>query len=286
MSATYKIEGITALPAGEVVDTVEYRVLEAISTDWIPCYDTSGHGDYSTWSGDISVYSSTRAGFLASGKNTLEVRAVTGNSEYNVASVTFTFDTSGDGNGGNGGKDKDPATETATDTSISVKITDTKYDIKVKDTTVEFDILVKGTTSGVDHCKIAFIEYFKDGTYSDYEWIGKYDDSEGEDIDYFKDTSDEWKTWEYKVSGSIPKQYYQEEDDENVTKRVVYIRAFADAAETNWNQDSKTEKMSGNGDGDGDDDGAGFLPGFEVIAVLAALGLAVIVARASLFRKH
>ena len=58
-------------------------------------------------------------------------------------------------------------------------------------------------------------------------------------------------------------------------KIEVFVRAFKDAGEKDWNQESKTVtvKLSGfDGDGDSDDDGdgGGFLPGFESLIMVTA----------------
>lgn len=185
------------------------------------------------------------------------------------------------------GSDIDPATETATDTTIEVKITKADYSVKESGDKYEINILVQGTSSGVDHCEFAQVSYYKNGSHDEVYWEEEDDSSFGGISFHFKATSANWKTWEYKVEGTISKSLWDMDDTdggEEPEKAVIYIRAFSDPAGTKWNQDSKdiTSAMyggGGDGDKDDDDDDDGGLPGFEAIITLAALGITAIIAR-------
>ncbi|WP_455392653.1 hypothetical protein [[Eubacterium] cellulosolvens] len=179
----------------------------------------------------------------------------------------------------------DPATETPTDTGISVKITDTKYEMKQEGHLLKMDILIKGTTNGVDHCKIAFVEYYTDGTHDDVYWNEEFEyppfsylENKSE-VNHFKATDTDWKTWEYHIKAQM---WTDEDIDDNdsddgkpVKERKVFVRAFKDPQETQWNQASKTEQIEGGngGDGDGDDkdDDDGGLPGFEAVLIIPSI---------------
>jgi len=201
----------------------------------------------------------------------------------------------GDGGGGDGGggddKGIDPATETPTDTSIQVGITKADYSMKEKEDTYEISILVQGTTSGVDHCEFVEVDYYADGSHDEVYWEEAFDTSFGGLTSHFKATSDNWKTWEYKVEGSISKSLWDSDDSsgEEPTKAVIYIRAFSDAGETKWNQASKdiTSQVKGGGDGTDDKkDDDNDSPGFEAIFTIIALGAVVIISRVYYRRKQ
>jgi len=59
-------------------------------------------------------------------------------------------------------------------------------------------------------------------------------------------------------------------------KLVVYVRAYSDSSETHWNQASYQLPGIGKSGGGDKDEGKGFLPGFEVITLLSALGVALV----------
>jgi len=193
------------------------------------------------------------------------------------------------------GNGVDPSTETPTDTSIKVEITISSWVYENKSGYVYIDETVKGTTNGVDHCEILYIMHFNDGTKDeDYYWTAGYenDDYKWGDTeftyDHFKETSPNWMTWEYRVKGKV-KITSETNTDRYPTKAEVYVRAFKDETDQNWNQVTKlttvvikgldgTDGVSdGDGDTDGDDDSGGFLPGFESIFALVAIAIALIV---------
>jgi hypothetical protein len=179
---------------------------------------------------------------------------------------------------------------------VSIKITETRYDIIEDGNIVKMDILIKGTTNGVNHCKIAFVEYYTNGTHDDIYWEEEFDYppmSFGEnisEINHFKATSSDWKTWEYHIKGQGwigDDDYFDDNvDDKLVKERKVFVRAFKDAEENNWNQASETQKIkpddSINENGtkkDDDKESSGFLSGFEAITFICTLtGILVIIA--------
>ena len=61
-----------------------------------------------------------------------------------------------------------------------------------------------------------------------------------------------------------------------MTRFVVYVRAYNDAGETKWNQDSKD--IEGIGDTEKKSDKDDSTPGFEAIVFIAAIGIAFIAA--------
>lgn len=177
-----------------------------------------------------------------------------------------------------------PSTETPTDSAINVDITTSNWLYENKSGYVYIDETVKGTTNGVDRCEFLVIYHFNDGTKDeDYYWEGRYeaDGFKWEDNEFtynhFKETSADWKTWEFRVKGKS-KITNETNTERYPTKVEVWVRAFGDETEQNWNQVTKTSSVviKGLDGGDGDDDG-GFLPGFEVIALIAALFIALVV---------
>jgi hypothetical protein len=175
---------------------------------------------------------------------------------------------------------------------VKIEITETRYDIDEKGDIVKMDILIKGTTNGVDHCLIAFVEYYTDGTHDEVYWEEEFEyppmtfDKNVSEINHFKATSDDWKTWEYRIKGQMWIGDDDNFDDSSndgkpIKERSVFVRAFKDAEETNWNQASETQKTNPDGSiiGDGDDGGkedekdSGFLPGFESFFFVIAIAL-------------
>jgi hypothetical protein len=206
---------------------------------------------------------------------------------------------------------EDPSTETPTDTSLNVKIETAKYLIEQNGDKVKIDFTVTGTTSGVDHCALATVNIYN-GKMMEQSvvWITAYDPlndpetkSTLENLGYtafhFKSTSDQWKTWEYKIQGEIDSSMsgfnFDNSDNGNLPNIIVYLRAFGDVEETKWNQDSKEIKIGTSdapdtkdtgddeeSDKDGSDSG-GSTPGFEAIFTLISLAMVMIIL--SIYRR-
>ena len=156
----------------------------------------------------------------------------------------------------------DPAKETPTDTSISIEITSTAFAREEVGENVSFDVNITGTTSGVDHCGIVMVEYYLGDVYGDFEWTkGEIDMEDFPDEQkqffeelglteyYFKSTSENWKTWEYKMSGVM------DNSEDDTDKTVIYVRCYKNAEETLWNQISEDMPTDGDGGDGGDGDG-------------------------------
>jgi hypothetical protein len=193
-------------------------------------------------------------------------------------------------------EDDDPANAQPTDLGIQVKIETASFKFQDVDNNISIEMLVRGTTNGVDHCELAFVGYYKNDTFDDPEWMVPFDwedfayiksllEQEGFTASYFKATSESWRTWELKISGVLPKS--SDSSDEyidlnnetaDMTKLMVYVRAYKDSENTQWNQ--AEYRISGIGSsGKSKDEEAGFLPGFEMVALLSALGVAILLNR-------
>ncbi len=299
-SATYTAEGTVSPPTGEVLQTVEYRIVGTSSdTGWQSATDESA--DWTAWSATFSTYWYAGYGTLESGGNTLEVRATLTNNDHNTDTVNFVFDTSTAGGGDDDDDDDDdqddivtdgddPAEETPTDTSISVSITDISYQYEERGDTIHMEMSIKGTTGGVDHCKLAMVTYDQHGNVDgDVIWFSEFDISEssqyqlpGVTTAYFKATAPDWYTWEYKIVQDVDKSDWEDGDsndtDDEPGKVSIFVRAFGDAAEEDWNQASReiTPESIGSSDSNGS-------PGFEALALIAAVALFAIIAVA---RRH
>jgi hypothetical protein len=197
----------------------------------------------------------------------------------------------------NGDDNEHPSKQTPTDETIDIKITEAKFSEEKDGDILNVNILIKGTTSGVDHCAVMFIYHFKDGTSEDdYAWMGEYNmkddpvikaemEKQGFTDSYLKDTSSgDWKSWELKIAGALNMSGQNDDSGPEADYVEVYVRAYSDANENNWNQAKKEVDVnagsSGNGDDD-DDDGGGFLPGFEAIFVMVSFALATAIAAAA-----
>jgi hypothetical protein len=209
----------------------------------------------------------------------------------------------------------DPIKEIPTDTSISVSIDEIEYSLDKGESNFELEQKTKGTTSGeVHHCSITYVEYYDDGTYETDEWQVGPDIQErfslfGMTIEYyFKGTGsggkNDWSQWELYAYAKAPNSEYDEYigedegagdgDERTLTEAYVVVRAYSDASETKWNQESKEltdlyekviegEDFSGTlslvSDDNGDDKKT---PGFEIYLVFASvsiLGLMMIIRR-------
>lgn len=97
MDDYYKIEGTTTAPAGDYIDIMDFRVIEALENDWQSCYDDSEADDYSKWYGELQTYTVEGvSAHMNKGENTLEVRAITGNGVKTTTAVKFKFNPDGD----------------------------------------------------------------------------------------------------------------------------------------------------------------------------------------------
>jgi len=214
------------------------------------------------------------------------------------------------GNEGGGNENNmDPVGANPTDKSISVKINNVKYRIEPADSNaVKAYMYVDGTTSGVDHAAIDFVIYYKNGTHDYTSWIvGPIKTSQaygGYSIYiFFNSTSGSWNKWKYEMNMTYPTTQYEWLYDiwkgkSEVSKVVVYARAFKDAEETKWNQykyettpvfstNAVTYGMSinGNESNEGNEGGGSQekekskTPGFEFVVVAIAIGVAMSIRR-------
>ncbi|MCD6146835.1 MAG: hypothetical protein J7J34_02395 [Thermoplasmata archaeon] len=233
--------------------------------------------------------------------STLQFRAFAGDATTNTWDYT-SFVGGGGGGGGNGdnGVDalNDPTKGGATDGSIDVAITDVDYSLNKENADyISGSIMVKGTTNGVDHVSLCFVVYYKNGTYDYGSWIvgpsefhhslGGYSINE-----FFNSTEGNWNKWEFNMSGTYPISNYNWAYDmlkgeSEVSKVVVYARAFKDKEETKWNQASyetvpsfSADKVSygtdlgGGENGENEENNGGEkskTPGFEFAITAAAI---------------
>ncbi len=216
------------------------------------------------------------------------------------------------GNGGNGGDEnednQDPVGATPTDESISVKINTVKYKVEpAVSNAVKAYVYVDGTTNGADHVAVDFVIYYKNGTHDYVSWIvGPLDihQAYGEySIDvFFNSTSGNWNSWKYEMNMTYPTTQYAWLYDiwkgkSEVSKVVVYARAYKDEEETKWNQckyettpvfsaDAVTYGMVINGGEDNNDNtgnenensdnNGGSTPGFEMALLLLSMATVAI----------
>ena len=187
----------------------------------------------------------------------------------------------------------DPTEETPTDESIEVSIGSYGVDFSESNELIKMEIKVDGTTSGtVVKCAMTTVTYMKDGTYEVESWEIGPEEMERVTFEnftienYFKGKGsggeDDWSTWGYYVYAKMPKEEFednnQEEDMENVSRVVWVVRAFSDDDMTMWGQDTKDVtdmyKAVMDGESTNDDDD---LPGFElfgaVVAFIAVAGI-------------
>jgi hypothetical protein len=193
--------------------------------------------------------------------------------------------------------DLDPAKETPTDLQIEVDINKAEFSFKEKDNKIDFKVHISGTTSGAKNVELALVGYYKDGTHDDVFWVEAFDwtdnafvkqmlENLGYSEMYFKATSDNWKTWEYKFTGSV--EITNETEDiqdmsdqtDEFSRMVVYARAYSDEDAKNWNQDSKQFEGFGSTDKKKDDSST---PGFEALFLVVALAITFIIYRR---RRH
>ncbi len=202
-----------------------------------------------------------------------------------------------EGSGGTGSEENhgtDPTTETPTDTSISVDITEVKIDIKKVDNGQNWQMkeTVKGTTSGVDHVSLNFVAYFKNGTHVWSGWMkGPISppsmNPPGMTVNEmsFNSTSGNWNTWELNIDIKVPVSTASDPmtaHTVDISKVRIYARAFADANETQWNQDyyeftpstSETSVSYDSTSSGGSGSSGGGIPGFEAVVAIAALSIA------------
>jgi hypothetical protein len=150
-------------------------------------------------------------------------------------------------------------------------------------------VKVQGTTNGVDHCELAMVTTFKDGkTESSGDWMEEFN-NDGQKIDdleweefHFESTSSNWKTWEFRIywKTKIPDDVNGTEDldmeEFNISKIEVWVRAYKDAEEKEWNQESKTVSLSiDDGKKKKKDDET---PGFESVIMISAFVVVLVIA--------
>lgn len=230
---------------------------------------------------------------------------------YNTVSSWGSFELSGYSVDGEGNTDfafssnegenndvKNPGDEFPTDKSIDVEITNVEYSIEKTDGGQKWhaQVIVEGTTSGVDHVSLAFVTYYKNGSYDVSEWLnGPLEIPAGnfmgnEIIKFsFNSTEGNWKKWELEMEVKYPvtePDYKWVEKEKEVDKFVIYARAFKDKEETQWNQAyyETNPSFTSNGamynmeedGGAGEKSGKEKTPGFGMIAIILAFSVIAI----------
>jgi len=141
----------------------------------------------------------------------------------------------------------DPRDEVPTDTSVSIKIKDFSFKIEEKGGGLaEVTLEVKGETTGkVNHCGIAFITYFKNGT-TNYNGIFMQGpikipsrDAPIEFVGTGKNGS--WSSWRFYNRQIIEKDKIgiNESQLPYVNSFIIWARAYVDENNLLWNQSSK-----------------------------------------------
>ncbi|OYT28426.1 hypothetical protein B6U98_05025 [Thermoplasmatales archaeon ex4572_165] len=204
----------------------------------------------------------------------------------------------------------DPKSSKPTDTSISVTIEDFDITYTTTDDDFEFDVSFNGRTTGnVYACYWIIVSYFNDGTCSYYNmWNGPNqkeielsDTSFG--LTFFGKGPGGYSDWsrfqghqymkgkigdQDEIPVEIDKTPVESEEitlDIYVVDTLLYVRAFSDKELTQWNQDSISlfdelsesmyntpQRNQGDGPGKG-------TPGFEVLTLIASLGIVIIFIR-------
>jgi hypothetical protein len=203
----------------------------------------------------------------------------------------------------------DPLKESPTDDSIDVEIEFIEYTLDRGGDYFELEQKTDGTTSGdVHHCSITYLEYYDDGSFKVEGWMDGPEIQDrtsflGITIEFhFKGTGsggkDDWSEWALYSYTRAPNSMYEEfleegssgssgDDGRTLTEAYVIVRAYSDAEESSWDQDSveltdlyeqylEGEEFSGRiglGGEDDDDDSSSSL----VLPVIAGcLGLAIL----------
>ncbi len=198
----------------------------------------------------------------------------------------------------------DPTAETPTDDSITVTINNVDYSVDAGDDTFEMEHTIDGTTTGtVHHCSMTMVTYYDDGTYEADDWqVGPDEEPRSTMLGittemYFKGTgpggNTDWSEWAWYMYAKAPMSWYDklvgpsdednttDDDGPEISKIFVVVRAYSDASEANWNQDSKdiTEEIMDfwggdqTGGGDNDSPGLGIPLLIGSIAVIALIGI-------------
>ncbi len=191
-----------------------------------------------------------------------------------------------------------PGSQLPTDTSISVSINSFNLDYVDDENTFEFDMTFGGSTSGsVYGCYWILVNYFDDGTtaYSTI-WMSPIQtemNMEGYSIEStFIGTGsggdNDWSSFRARqfVAGNsvdlekIPFEITMPNQGKTLSDVRLYVRAFSDEDLTQWNQDSISvmNKMTGSvyeSPKDKNEEADKGIPGFEIILLLAAFGVAI-----------
>lgn len=72
---------------------------------------------------------------------------------------------------------------------------------------------------------------------SDWQESFDYDGQFGYEYLHFKPTSPNWKTWEYRVKGTVQESDDAYQEAKELDYVIIWARAYKDANETKWNQD-------------------------------------------------
>lgn len=222
-----------------------------------------------------------------------------GSQRYDFTSEAGNTGSNGDNDNNGGNPSEDPTKGDATDGSISIDITHVEYELHRENANmISGHVAVKGTTNGADHVSLTFVVYYKNGTYDYGSWIvgpsefnqdfGGYSINE-----FFNSTDGNWNKWEFNMSGTYPMTDYNWAYDmlkgeSEVSKVVVYARAFKDSQETKWNQakyetvpsfstngisygTNSGEQSGGTSSEDGENNEKSKTPGFEFAFAAAAI---------------
>lgn len=137
-----------------------------------------------------------------------------------------------------------PADETPTDRSIWIKIDEANFSMSPSDDMVKITIMVKGRASpDIDHCGIAFITIYKNGT-TDYNGAflkGPIEINDGEKL-VFVPINGTWQNWKFYHVAYVDKNKLglKEGELKNISSFEIWVRGYKDKNETLWNQTHAT----------------------------------------------
>jgi len=146
----------------------------------------------------------------------------------------------------------------------------------------------------VHHVEICTEAHYKDGTTDVSDWQEEFDYDAISDYEYahFKPTSSNWKSWEYRIKGTIQESDEEYEDAKELDYIIIWARAYKDANETKWNQDlvkvTMKETSGGGYVGEvtgGEAGGGGSSSALALLAVVIVVVIVVILVVVMLSKK-